>query len=95
MKRLVFALGSIVAAAVLLSGASAQGAEPEGTAYRTEASATEAAGWKYNTAYIFPLTRHMKDSALPKYGQYAAYPLAVVLDIAQFPIGALGGLLGE
>ena len=37
----------------------------------------------------------MSDSELPKYGQSMSYPLAAALDIAQLPIGALGGLIGE
>jgi hypothetical protein len=51
--------------------------------------------WEYDTYYIFPLTRHMPDSELPMAGQIALYPLAFVIDLGQWPIGALCGLAGK
>ena len=97
-KRLTLAILSIVAVAVLLPGVSASAQEPG--AYRSTARADRQSAygsdeWHYNTYYIFPLVRHMSDSELPQYGQYLCYPLAAALDIAQFPAGVLGGLLGE
>ena len=44
--------------------------------------------WEYDTYYIFPLTRHMPDSELPMAGQIALYPLAFIIDLGQWPIGA-------
>jgi hypothetical protein len=52
-------------------------------------------GWRYDTYYIFPLTRHMPDSELPMAGQIALYPFAFVIDLVQWPFGALVGLGGE
>lgn len=86
------------AVAVVLSGpaASAEDAQTEPVSAQYESPSTSGDdGWRYNTYLLFPLTRHMKDTSLPDYGQYALYPFAVGLDIIQFPIGALGGLLGE
>ena len=51
--------------------------------------------WEYDSYYIFPLTRHMSDSELPMAGQIALYPLACVIDLVQWPIGALAGLAGK
>jgi hypothetical protein len=51
--------------------------------------------WEYDPYYVFPLTRHMSDSGLPVAGQYALYPLAFVLDLASWPVGALAGLAGK
>ena len=97
-KTLSKAIVASVAAAALLSAGSgsAEEAQPQTTVDR-ESSAPEYGDskWRYNTYYIFPLTRHVGDSELPSYGQYAVYPLAVALDLAQLPIGLLGGLLGE
>ena len=52
-------------------------------------------GWDYDPYYIFPLTRHMSDSGLPLAGQIALYPFAFVIDLGQWPIGALAGLAGK
>ena len=52
-------------------------------------------GWEYDTYYIFPLTRHMPDSELPLAGQIALYPLAFIIDLGQWPFGALAGLAGK
>jgi hypothetical protein len=52
-------------------------------------------GWEYDPYYIFGLTRHMSDSGLPLAGQIALYPFAFVIDLGQWPIGALAGLAGK
>jgi hypothetical protein len=52
-------------------------------------------GWEYDDYYIFPLTRNMSDSGLPQAGQIALYPLAFLIDLAQWPVGALAGLAGK
>jgi hypothetical protein len=51
--------------------------------------------WEYDPYYIFPLTRHMSDSELPLAGQIALYPFAFVIDVVQWPVGALAGLAGK
>ena len=51
--------------------------------------------WRYNTYYILPLLRHMPDSGLPKWGQWMTYPFAAIIDVAQLPVGAIGGLFGD
>ncbi len=97
-NRIVAGVAASVATAALFLGASASAKETQdaGTTDRgVQSSATDDKGWRYNTEYLFPLSRQMSDSELPKYGQYALYPLAAALDLLQFPIGALGGLLGE
>ena len=52
-------------------------------------------GWRYDTYYIFPLTRHMPDSELSLGVQIALYPLAFAIDLGQWPFGAIAGLGGE
>ena len=60
-----------------------------------ETDQTDNDGWRYDTYYIFPLTRHMPDSELPMAGQIALYPFAFAIDLVQWPFGALVGLGGE
>jgi len=91
--RLVAALALTAAVAVVLSGSAASAEDTQTEPVSTQASSDD--GWRYNTFFLFPLTRHMKETELPEYGQYILYPFAVGLDIIQFPVGALGGLLGE
>jgi hypothetical protein len=52
-------------------------------------------GWRYDTYYLMPLTRHMSESGLPLYGQIMLYPVGALIDLVQLPIGALSGLAGE
>jgi len=60
-----------------------------------ETDQTDNDGWRYDTYYIFPLTRHMPDSELPMAGQIALYPFAFAIDLVQWPFGVLVGLGGE
>jgi len=60
-----------------------------------EADRTGDQEWRYDTYYIFPLTRHMPDSELPMAGQIALYPFAFLIDLVQWPFGLLVGLGGE
>ena len=84
------------ASASTAASSSAEDAQTEPVSAQNESqSGSGDEEWRYNTYYIFPQTRHMKDTSLPKYGQYALYPLAAVCDVVQLPIGALAGLLGE
>jgi len=71
---------------------SADGPEASDEAMRKATGETE---WRYDTYYLFPLTRHMPDSGLPLYGQIMLYPLSAAIDLVQLPIGALAGLAGE
>ena len=52
-------------------------------------------GWEYDPYYIFPLTRHMPDSELPLAGQIILYPIGFLIDLVQWPLGALAGLGGK
>jgi len=52
-------------------------------------------GWEYDPYYIFPLTRHMPDTELPLAGQIILYPIGFLIDLAQWPLGALAGLAGK
>lgn len=60
-----------------------------------ETDQTDHDGWRYDTYYIFPCTRHMPDSELPMAGQIALYPFAFAIDLVQWPFGMLVGLGGE
>jgi hypothetical protein len=60
-----------------------------------ETDQTDHDGWRYDTYYIFPCTRHMPDSDLPMAGQIALYPFAFAIDLVQWPFGVLVGLGGE
>ena len=51
--------------------------------------------WGYGTDYLFPLTRSLTDSEVPLWGKIPVYPLAVIFDLAQLPLGAIGGLWGS
>jgi hypothetical protein len=52
-------------------------------------------GWKYDTYYLYPLTRHIDESGVTNNWRYALYPITVVMDTAQLPFGALAGLFGD
>jgi hypothetical protein len=67
------------------------------TEFSTDSSGEEQYhdGWEYDPYYIFPLTRHMPDSELPLAGQIVLYPIAFIIDLGQWPLGALAGLAGK
>ena len=75
------------AAADMENGAYAEVDDSEGDVHQGD--------WEYDPYYVFPLTRHMPDSELPMAGQIALYPVAFVIDLIQWPIGALAGLAGK
>ena len=52
-------------------------------------------GWKYDTYYLYPLTRHIEELGVTSNWRYAFYPLTVVMDTAQLPFGAFAGLFGR
>jgi hypothetical protein len=82
----------VVAEPVLAENSDAPTADSEAI---DETDQTDDEGWRYDTYYIFPLTRHMPDSELPMAGQIALYPFAFAIDLVQWPFGVLVGLGGE
>jgi len=51
--------------------------------------------WRYDTYYLFPLTRHMDEAEIPRPCRIPLYPFAVAIDIVQLPFGAIAGLFGD
>ena len=98
-KTIVTTLLASLLVSLLIVAGSAQAEDSDATNTDSEAideaSRTDDQGWRYDTYYIFPLTRHMPDSELPMAGQIALYPFAFVIDLVQWPFGALVGLGGE
>jgi hypothetical protein len=85
----------------LLAGGTAAGAGYE-TGDSGEPDAAADAGdrgvdrpWRYDTYYLFPLTRHMDEAEIPRGCQIPLYPFTVAIDIAQLPFGAIAGLFGD
>jgi len=90
---LAFGMGCLLAT----SAASAPADSYDGYPDRSGDAAEETydGSWEYDPYYIFGLTRHMSDSDLPRAGQIALYPLAFIIDMVAWPMGALGGLAGK
>jgi len=51
--------------------------------------------WRYDTYYLFPLTRHMDEAEIPWLCRIPLYPFAVAVDTVQLPFGAIAGLFGD
>jgi hypothetical protein len=51
--------------------------------------------WRYDTYYLFPLTRHMGEAEIPLPCRIPLYPFAVAVDTVQLPFGAIAGLFGD
>ena len=51
--------------------------------------------WRYNTEYIFGVTRGLKDENIPPMCEGVAWILTVPFDIANLPFTALAGLFGD
>ena len=51
--------------------------------------------WRYNTEYIFGVTRGLKNENIPPMCERAAWILTVPFDIANLPFTALAGLFGD
>jgi hypothetical protein len=51
--------------------------------------------WRYNTEYLFGVTRGLKDQAIPTMCERAAWVVTVPLDIVNLPFTALAGLFGD
>ena len=52
-------------------------------------------GWRYNTEYIFGVTRGLKDQNIPPFCEGAAWIVTVPFDIANLPFTVLAGLFGD
>ena len=51
--------------------------------------------WRYNTDYLFGVTRGLKDQVIPPWCEGAAWVVTVPFDIANLPFTALAGLFGD
>jgi len=51
--------------------------------------------WRYNTEYIFGVTRGLKDQNIPPLCEGAAWIVTVPFDIANLPFTVLAGLFGD
>jgi hypothetical protein len=51
--------------------------------------------WRYNTEYLFGVTRGLKDQNIPPWCEGAAWVVTVPFDIANLPFTALAGLFGD
>jgi hypothetical protein len=51
--------------------------------------------WRYNTEYIFGVTRGLKNENIPTMCERAAWIVTVPFDIANLPFTALAGLFGD
>lgn len=51
--------------------------------------------WRYNTEYLFGVTRGLKDQTIPPWCERTAWVVTVPLDIANLPFTALAGLFGD
>ncbi len=86
--------------AVLLLMAGTALAEPASApaeaATASEAQDREAErGWRYDTYYLFPLTRHMDEAGISPGWRIPLYPFTVAIDIGGLAPGAIAGLAGE
>jgi hypothetical protein len=51
--------------------------------------------WRYNTEYLFGVTRGLKDQDIPPWCEGAAWVVTVPFDIANLPFTVLAGLFGD
>ena len=51
--------------------------------------------WRYNTEYLFGVTRGLKDENIPPMCERASWVVTVPFDIANLPFTALAGLFGD
>jgi hypothetical protein len=52
-------------------------------------------GWRYNSDYIFAISRAVRDSTVPPAGKVFLFIPAVPLDIVLSPFAAIAGLFGD
>jgi hypothetical protein len=59
-------------------------------------SETEAEpGWRYNSDYLFAISRAVRDSTVPPAGKVFLFVPAIPLDIVMSPFAAIAGLFGD
>jgi len=51
--------------------------------------------WRYNTEYLFGVTRGLSDQEIPRWCEGAAWVVTVPFDIANLPFATLAGLFGD
>ncbi len=51
--------------------------------------------WRYNTEYLFGVTRGLKDQNIAPWCEGAAWVVTVPLDIVNLPFTTLAGLFGD
>ena len=51
--------------------------------------------WRYNTEYLFGVTRGLKDQNIPPFCEGVSWVVTVPFDIANLPFTALAGLFGD
>ena len=52
-------------------------------------------GWRYNTDYLFAISRAVRDSTVPPAGKVFLFVPAIPLDIVMSPFAAIAGLFGD
>jgi len=52
-------------------------------------------GWRYNSDYLFAISRAVRDSTVPPAGKVFLFIPAVPLDIVLSPFAAIAGLFGD
>ncbi len=56
---------------------------------------SDARTWRYNTEYLFGVTRGLSDQEIPRWCEGAAWVVTVPFDIANLPFATLAGLFGD
>jgi hypothetical protein len=52
-------------------------------------------GWRYNTDYLFAISRAVRDSTVPPAGKVFLFVPSIPLDIVMSPFAAIAGLFGD
>ena len=55
----------------------------------------KAPGWTYNTAYIYAISRAVRDSGMHDAGKVPLFVPSLILDTVLLPIALIAGLVGE
>lgn len=55
----------------------------------------DARTWRYNTEYLFGVTRGLRDQGIPLWCEGAAWVVTVPLDLTNLPFATLAGLFGD
>ncbi len=59
------------------------------------AGSETAAGWSYNSDYVYSLSRTLRDSGLPAAAKVPLFLPSLILDTGLLPISLIAGLLGD